>query len=274
MSSTPPEDTAFSPTIDRFSGFAATYDAARPLPPAILLELLPQLAQQPVPALVVDLGCGTGLSTRLWAATARQVIGIDPTPDMRAEAARQTTAPGVSYRAGFGHATGLPAGCADIVTCSQALHWMDPQPTFQEAARILRPGGVFAAYDYDWPPSTPHWAAEAAYAALQQRVAALEREHGASAGLLRWPKDGHLDRMRASGRFRFTRELLVHHRETGTADRFLRLVLSQGSVATLRKRGMPDAAIGLDSFAASIQAALGAGEGPWFFSYRVRIGVV
>jgi SAM-dependent methyltransferase len=274
MSTTPPEDAAFGPTIDRFSGFAAVYDAARPQPPAVLLELLPQVARQPLPALVVDLGCGTGLSTRLWAATARQVIGIDPTPDMRAEAARQTTAPGVSYRAGFGHATGLPAACADIVTCSQALHWMDPQTTFQEVARILRPGGEDAAYDYDWPPSTPHWAAEAAYAALQQRVAALESEHGAAAGLLRWPKDGHLERMRSSGRFRFTRELLVHHRETGTADRFLRLVLSQGSVATLRKHGAPDTAIGLDSFTASVQAALGAGEAPWFFSYRVRIGVV
>ena len=40
---------------------------------------------------------------------------------------------------------------ADIVTCSQSFHWMEPEPTLAEIARILRPGGVFAAYDYDWP---------------------------------------------------------------------------------------------------------------------------
>jgi len=46
-------------------------------------------------------------------------------------------------------ATDLPDGCADIVTCSQSLHWMVPESTFAEVARILRPGGVFATYDYD-----------------------------------------------------------------------------------------------------------------------------
>ena len=34
----------------------------------------------------------------------------------------------------------------------QALHWMEPAPTFGEVARLLRPGGVFAALDCDWPP--------------------------------------------------------------------------------------------------------------------------
>ena len=49
-------------------------------------------------------------------------------------------APGVEYREAFAQATGLEDGVADIVTCSQSLHWMDPQPTFAEAARVLRPG--------------------------------------------------------------------------------------------------------------------------------------
>jgi SAM-dependent methyltransferase len=269
-----PDAALFEPTIDRFSGFADTYDAYRPHPPAVLCEVLSQLARQETPTLVVDLGCGTGLSTRLWESTARQVIGIDPTLDMRREAERQTVAPTVSYRAGFSHATGLPAGCADIVTCSQALHWMDPQPTFAEVARILRPDGVFAAYDCDWPPLTTHWAAEAAYAALQQRVSALSTEHETESGLQRWSKDGHLARMRESGCFRHTRELLVHHWEQGTADRLIGLMLSQGSVATLRKRGLSDDQIGLDAFAARVREALGDGDGSWLFSYRVRAGIV
>src|SRR5690606_15398774 len=105
------------------------------------------------PALVVDVGSGTGLSTRLWAGRADQVIGIEPGDDMRRQAEAQTAAPSVRYQPGYSTATGLPDACADIVTVSQALHWMEPEPTFAEMARILRPGGVFAAFDCDWPPT-------------------------------------------------------------------------------------------------------------------------
>jgi SAM-dependent methyltransferase len=63
-------------------------------------------------------------------------------------------------RAGFSstydrHRPRTPQALVDaLVTCSQSLHWMEPEPTFAEVARILRRGGVFAAYDYDWPTSS------------------------------------------------------------------------------------------------------------------------
>src|SRR5947207_11499657 len=130
-------------------GFAGGYDRFRPRPPRALLELLCRYGRVGRPVLVVDLGCGTGLSTRAWSGTAERAVGIEPNPAMLAVAEE---APDVEYRAAFAHETGLPAAGADIVTCSQSLHWMEPEPTFAEAARILRPGGVFAAYDYNWPP--------------------------------------------------------------------------------------------------------------------------
>src|SRR5204862_107174 len=81
----------------------------------------------------------------------------------------------------------LPDGCADVVTCSQSLHWMDPEPTFAEVARILRSGGVFAAYDCDWPP-TVHWEAEVAYQETIRRAEAIGRERGFFSGVRRWDK--------------------------------------------------------------------------------------
>ena len=65
------------------SGFAAHYDAYRPIPPAALLDLLCQFIQTPAPRLVVDLGSGTGLSTVVWAERAQRVIGIEPLEAMR-----------------------------------------------------------------------------------------------------------------------------------------------------------------------------------------------
>lgn len=263
----------FTGNIERFTGFASHYDHYRPAPPAILGELLTTLAQTPHPTLVVDLGCGTGLSTRYWADKAEQAIGIEPTDSMRNQA-EQATLPNVSYRKAFSHDTGLPAGNAEIVTCSQALHWMDPFPTFREAARILRPGGVFAAYDYDWPPTTGHWEADAAYEACMSQGRALEEKHGLTGALHQWEKSTHLTRMRESGAFRYTHETLIHHVEEGNAERLVGLLVSQGWVGSLRKIGVSDDEIGIGILREKAESLLGNKLRPWHWSSRMRWGIV
>ncbi|HEY7729661.1 MAG TPA: class I SAM-dependent methyltransferase, partial [Gaiellaceae bacterium] len=62
------------------SGFAEQYDRYRPRPPRALLELLPPLVGRL--RFVVDLGSGTGLSTRFWADRAHEVVGVDPNEQM------------------------------------------------------------------------------------------------------------------------------------------------------------------------------------------------
>src|SRR3712207_5803351 len=108
-------------------GEASRYDQTRPTPPSVLLDMLTQLIHTSRPALVVDLGCGTGRSTSIWAKRAERVIGIEPSDDMRSQAIRtlQThpLAPRIAYHAGVAHHTGLDTSCADIVTCAQSFHW-------------------------------------------------------------------------------------------------------------------------------------------------------
>jgi SAM-dependent methyltransferase len=261
----------FSGNVARFSWAAEVYARYRPAPPEALAGLLVSLAQVDRPALVADLGCGTGLSTRYWVNRADQVIGIDPTEAMRALA---EAADNVRYRQAFSHDTGLPDGCADIVTCSQALHWMDPLPTFHEVRRILRPGGVFAAYDYDWPPMTGVWEADAAYDACLQHGKALEKARGVSDTVRHWDKTGHLQRMRESGVFRHVREVLLHHQEEGNADRFVGLLLSQGWAATLLASGLTESDLGVDVLRAKAGRLLGPKPRLWHWSSRVRVGIV
>ncbi len=266
-------DPAFAVNVNRFSGFADTYDRYRPAPPAIIPEILACLAGCPRPRLVVDLGCGTGLSTRIWAEHAERVIGVEPSRDMRARAQAATAAAHVCYREGLSHATGLEAGCADIITCSQSLHWMEPQATFEEARRILRAGGVFAAIDCDWPPTTRSWQLDAAYAEFMKGVGAIERHRNLSDGLKRWSKDRHLSRMRDSGCFRLAKEIAVHSVEAGNAERYIGLALTQGGVQTLLKAGISEEEIGLAAFRATAARLLGDAAGPWYFTYRVRVGI-
>jgi SAM-dependent methyltransferase len=223
---------AFSQTLIERSGYAddaytALYDRARPTPPADLLQVLVFVAQTERPRLVVDLGAGTGLSTRVWAARAEQVIGVEPNPHMIDRARRATLASNVYYIEAYAANTGLAPGGADIVTCAQAFHWMEPSPALAEAARLLRSGGVFAAYDYDVPlVIEPQLDAVFALHFEARRMARkrLQLEAGAES----WPKESHAQRIRESGLFRYVRDLVCHGFEEADSERVIALAESLG----------------------------------------------
>lgn len=258
--------------IDRFSGFADCYDSARPTPPATVMNILNQYLQGHRPDMVVDLGCGTGLSTRAWAGHANKVIGIEPNNDMRQQAIHATRSDHISYQAGNSSNTGLPDSSVDIITCSQALHWMEPEPTFKEAQRILKTGGIFASIDCDWPPIM-NWQIEAAYLEFDAKVDELAIKHGITQRIQLWPKEKHLYNMQKSGVFRFTREALVHSQEQGNDHRLIMLARSMGSVASLLKSGLSEDEIGLTALQKAAAQYLSSTLQPWFFSYRIRIGI-
>ena len=268
--------TGMTETSEIWTGGAASYDRTRPTPPPTLLDLLTQLSGAPHPALVVDLGSGTGLSTVVWGERARRVIGIEPNADMRAQALRkseqQSTTGQIEYCERFAHHTSLPDGCADIVTCAQSFHWMEPTATLAEIARILRPGGLFAAYDYDWPPAL-NWELEQIYEEVAQRFDALMEERGLEQNLPRWAKSKHLERMHASGHFRFTRELFLHHIEQGDATRFIEMVRTNAYGHQFKLKTITEEEIGFDHLTQAAHQHIGDKAIPWYLSYRVRIGV-
>ena len=264
-----------SANLERFTGLAGVYDAHRPRPPAVIPDMLTQLARTRRPRLVVDLGSGTGLSTFLWADRAAAVVGVEPNADMRAVAearkAAYANATNVRFQEGIAAQTGLPDGSADIVTCSQSLHWMEPESTLAEVARVLRSGGVFAAYDYHTLP-TMDWEAEEALVTFRARVDAVEEARGLPRKR-RWSKEEHLHRMRASGHFRYVRETWVHSIEMGNAERLVGLARSHGGIGMLLRQGVGEAELGLGDLRVTAERTLGDEPRPWLLSYMVRIGV-
>jgi len=258
---------------EAWTGKAISYDRVRPTPPPALLDLLTQLIGMPHPALVVDVGSGTGLSSAIWGEHAERVIGIEPNTDMRKEAARKVEdrpyAAHIEYREGLAHRTGLPDDCADIVTAAQSFHWMEPTATLAEIARILRPGGLFAAYDYDTPPAI-HWELDRLAQEVSMRLVGLVRERGLAQSLKIWPKNKSLGPLRESAHFRFTREVLLLHIEQGDAARFLEMMRSN---AISHQFQFTDQEIGLDRLSLAAFQSLGSEPVPWYWSYRVRIGI-
>lgn len=253
-------------------GFAAAYHAHRPRPPLAVIDLLTQLAQAKRPSLVVDLGSGTGLSTVVWALHAEQVIGIEPLDEMRTFAAAKNTAPNVRFEPGVAQAIGLPDGVADIVTCAQSLHHMEPQGALAEIARVLRPGGVLAAYDYDWPPIVT-CGAEEAFLAFVRRIDDVRKHHGIRSNMQQWDKAGHLDRLQACGHFRYVREVSLHNTEPCSAERWVGFALTLGHVPPVLELGLSWDEIGLTAFREAAQRIFSAGDLAWYVSYCVRVAV-
>ena len=127
-----------------FSRAATSYDSVARLQQDVGRELLASLDDGQVsPAVVLDLGCGTGyfqpeLRSRYPGASC---IGLDLAPGM-VEYARAHAAGGAHWLVGDAESLPLAADSVDLVFSSLAIQWCHrPQQLFAELGRVLRPGG-------------------------------------------------------------------------------------------------------------------------------------
>ena len=115
-------------------------------------EAIGHLALRLTPAIdIADLGAGEGLLSQLLASRARQVWCIDNSPRMvevGTELARKNGLANLAYKLGDIEQVPLPDKSVDLAILSQALHHArHPQRAVDEAARILRPGGLLLVLD-------------------------------------------------------------------------------------------------------------------------------
>jgi ubiquinone/menaquinone biosynthesis C-methylase UbiE len=104
------------------------------------------LRQYPLPMHgrdILETGCGTGFNTTYLAQQSRSVLAVDGSAGMLAQACAKVTAPHVQLlRCDLQHTWPLADASVDLVVCLLVLeHIADLHMFFQEAARVLRPGG-------------------------------------------------------------------------------------------------------------------------------------
>jgi SAM-dependent methyltransferase len=166
----------FQPTT-RFTGLSDIYAKYRPSYPPAVIDTILNRCGLGCEELLVDVGCGTGISSRLFADRGVRVIGLEPNADMRARAAAHPAAEGVpvpEYRDGRAEATGLPDGCADVVLSAQAFHWFAADTALREFHRILKPGGWVALLWNERDETEPFTAAYGAVIRTLPDTAAVE----------------------------------------------------------------------------------------------------
>jgi 2-polyprenyl-3-methyl-5-hydroxy-6-metoxy-1,4-benzoquinol methylase len=109
---------------------------------AVLSALDPQAGDE-----ILDLGCGSGLYTRVLAERGATVTATEFAPTSLALAKRNVgwSGKGVDFRLEDAQALSLPGERFDKVLLTEVIeHIPHPNRAIAEAARVLRPGGVLA----------------------------------------------------------------------------------------------------------------------------------
>jgi len=177
---------ACQPT-DRFSGLAEIYARSRPGYPEEALDFIVGLGKLGPQSLLVDVGCGTGISARQLAARGIRVIGIEPNRDMREQAKAEQAPPGSprpEFRSGTAEATGLAEGSVDMVLAAQAFHWFEPVSTLKEFHRILKRDGWTVLMWNERDSSDPFTAAYGEVFRMTPEGMEVERSRGQAGGPL------------------------------------------------------------------------------------------
>jgi SAM-dependent methyltransferase len=137
-----------------YRGIAADFARFRPAYPAPLFAHLRARFGLDGSGRLLDLGCGTGRLTLPLAGAFAQVVGMDPEPEMLAEAAAEASRLGVS------NTTWIEGGVSDLgphlgrfrlITLGQVLHLVDPATTLAALAPLVEPGGGIAVVDEEHP---------------------------------------------------------------------------------------------------------------------------
>jgi len=105
--------------------------------------------------LAVDVGCGSGQGTFPLCQHFKSVIGMDIS-EAQIEEARLKVDQGqvqgqgnVTFRVGDAEDLSfLEDNSVDLITAAIVIHWLDVEKFCMECRRVLRPGGVLAAYSF------------------------------------------------------------------------------------------------------------------------------
>jgi SAM-dependent methyltransferase len=101
----------------------------------------------------LDVGCGTGalIQTIIETENPNSVIGIDPSPGYTEYAKARIASPRARFEVGDAQALPIDTASLDAAVAGLVLNFV-PQPprAVAEMARAVRPGGIVAAYIWDY----------------------------------------------------------------------------------------------------------------------------
>ncbi len=121
-----------------FGSAAELYDRFRPSLPAVVIDDLAALQ----PTDILDVGCGTGKGAADLIGRGMRVLGVEADERMAVVARGH----GVPVEVAAFESWDSAGRRFDLITCTDAWHWIDPERGIRKAASVLRPGGTLALF--------------------------------------------------------------------------------------------------------------------------------
>ncbi|MBX9686993.1 MAG: class I SAM-dependent methyltransferase [Candidatus Obscuribacterales bacterium] len=126
---------------ERFTNRAKLYALARPDYPEKAIDFICSHCNLVPGKKLLDLGAGTGISSRAFAARELNVTAVEPNAAMMDEAlSHREFKNRIKYIKAAAENTALPDAEFDAVISAQAFHWFQPEPALQEMQRLLKAG--------------------------------------------------------------------------------------------------------------------------------------
>lgn len=250
-----------------FEGIAAFYSQCRPSWPDQVFSTIAQRFRLDGTGRMLDLGCGPGNLTIPLARYVAEAFGVDPEPDMLAEAKIRAA------RLGIRNVTWIQAkaenladfdprdrlGQSRLVTMGASLHWMDRQRVLETAYRLLASGGGLVIVEEDVGKT---WVRGVVDETLKEFLGDLP-QHPA-----RPPQEGRHEDVVSRSRFAGLEKLTLDHRRFWGVEQVIGWVYSFSHGAYFRLD------VRRPAFERALRERLFAIDGSGIFTEDVRVDLI
>lgn len=123
--------------------------------PDLRLKRFFKIKVQPGDGLILELGCGTGRSARMFAGKQVRVVNVDVNKAFVAYGSRKKRL--INPVVGSAYALGFRDGVFDTIIVPDAFHHiLNHEQLFRECRRVLKPGGTFIIFDIAMDRDVPN----------------------------------------------------------------------------------------------------------------------
>jgi len=130
-----------------FGEVSDLYNSARASYPIELIEDIIKISKVSGKSKILEIGCGSGKATCLFAQKGYEILGIDISKELIEFAKKNSLEfENVSYKVTSFEDVVLQPNTFDLITSAQAWHWLNPEVAYKKAYDLLTGNGFLALF--------------------------------------------------------------------------------------------------------------------------------